>query len=138
MNPQKQNINHKQDDKSVGEITSKSDVSSALRKENEIEKERYERYIEETIDGIKDYVRETKGENINKYHHWKDMLEIVETFRVDMLSIIEEKGSLSQKKDVLKILGSFIKYSDAEQKDNYLWYKNQLLNLKKRLEQNDN
>lgn len=63
-------------------------MTSDLKKETE--KERYERYIEETIDGIKDYIRETKGKDINKYHHWEDMLEIIETFRVDMLSIMED------------------------------------------------
>lgn len=57
---------------------------------NKNTKQVYERYIEEVIGGIKDYVRETKGENFDKYHSWKDTLEIVETFRVDMLALLDE------------------------------------------------
>jgi hypothetical protein len=54
------------------------------------QKEIYEKYVESIIGNIKDYIRETKGEDINKYPHWRDMMEMVETFRVDILSIIEE------------------------------------------------
>jgi transcriptional regulator NrdR family protein len=59
-------------------------------KMDEETKEIYREYIESIIDNIKDYVRATKCEDINKCSHWKDMFEMVETFRVDMLSVVEE------------------------------------------------
>jgi poly-D-alanine transfer protein DltD len=53
-----------------------------------IDKQIYEKYIEEFIDEVKDYVKGTNGTDGMKYHDWQTMLEIAEQFRVDMLAVI--------------------------------------------------
>ena len=58
--------------------------------ENKIPDNIYERYVEEFTDEIKTYIRMTKF-NIPEGHGWKDILEMTEHFRVDMLSVLQEK-----------------------------------------------
>ncbi len=62
-----------------------------VHRKKHMDKEVYEKYIEEFIDEINDYIKGTKGSNINEYHDWIEMLKITEQFRVDMLSLLPDK-----------------------------------------------
>ena len=57
-------------------------------------KQIYEKYIEEFTDEVKDYIKATKCEDINQCHHWEELLEITEQFRIDMLSKEQELPNL--------------------------------------------
>lgn len=57
-------------------------------------KEIYEQYIEDFTDNIKDYLKRTKAEGTSINPDWRDLLQEVESFRVDILAIINDWSKL--------------------------------------------
>lgn len=55
-----------------------------------IDKQIYERYIEDFIGNMEDYVKLTKLEPSSTRQGWLDILEEIDAFRGEMLSLLGE------------------------------------------------
>lgn len=55
-----------------------------------MDKQIYDRYIEEFTDDMKDYVKATKREENMNHKGWQEIIEDIEQFRVEMLSLLGE------------------------------------------------